>query len=663
MRLGLQVADALEAAHEQGILHRDLKPANVFLSKKGQAKVLDFGLAKLLRPMDDATASLSLTETGQTLGTLPYMAPEQLRGQKADERADLYALGVLLYEMATGRRPFRAELASQLTDDIIHKPPPPPGRLNPNLPPRLEETILKCLEKNPDDRYQSAKELGVDLRRLTASPRAHPAAEAPGLNKRGERRLKLAAAAVAALMVMAAAGYFGWERVQAPATQPGLIDSIAVLPLENLSGDPEQEYFADGMTEALITELSKIQALKVISRTSAMRYKETNKAMPQIAQELGVKGLIEGSVLRAGEEVRITVQLIHGPSDRHLWAENYERDLRDVLALQSEVARAIARQVQVTLAPQEEAQLRGRREIDPKAYQAYQQGLYFLHGANSESWLRASEYFEQAVAQEPEWAQAHSKLGEAYHWYASTTGRKEYWEKSKQALLQALALDANLAQAHASLGYVLHNYDWDWEAAAREYERALELNPNRGHGYALFLISLGRFEEAITHIRRAERVDPLHLPLKVNVGHVYTCAGQPDKAIAQIQRALELKPDYDYAYYDLYRAYMRKSAYTEALAALEKAGRYEADLAYAYARMGRRREALELLGELKESAPVTSAMSYAALGDTEKGLSLFEHAYQERNRALLELRCWPEYEKLQSNPRFQDLLRRMNFPE
>jgi eukaryotic-like serine/threonine-protein kinase len=371
LNLGIQLTEGLAAAHAQGIVHRDLKPGNVLITPEGRLKILDFGLAKLLGPSVDPDVTRSFNETRVVVGTLPFMSPEALHGKPADSRTDIYAAGVVLYEMTTGRRPFEETLSTALVNDIIHKPAQPPGRLNPKLSPKLQEIILKCLEKEPENRYQSAKELTVDLRRLMAPSTVVPV-ESPA-------RLSwvYAAAGLAVLLVVGAlvgARSGGWEHRLLGHTERGRIESLAVLPLANLSGDPEQEYFADGMTDAVIEDLAKIKAMKVISRTSVMPYRNSKKSMREIASELRADAVIEGSVMRSADRVRIRVQLIDASSDRHLWAESYERDLKNVFALQSEVAEAIAQQVRAVITPQEQVRLATKRPVDPETYELYYEG-------------------------------------------------------------------------------------------------------------------------------------------------------------------------------------------------------------------------------------------------------------------------------------------------
>ena len=372
-RLSLQIVEALEEAHEQGIVHRDIKPGNVMVTPKGQVKVLDFGLAKLLRPVSATATTESLTETQGAAGTLPYMAPEQLRGEQVDARTDIHALGAVLYEMATGQRAFPDRQPAQLTAAILQLPPSSPRALNRRVSGELERVVLKCLEKEPERRYQSAKELRVDLRRMSSPTVAAftPSPQAPAWGKPVWRLAAAGFAVVALLAVLVGLNVGGLRQRLLGGAAPGQIQSIAVLPLDNMMGDAEQDYFVEGMHEALITELSKIGALKVISRTSAMRYKDTDKSVPEIARELGVDAVIEGSVLRAGSTVRITAQLIEAATDRNLWADNFDRELRNILALHSEVARAIAKEIKITLTPGEEARLASARPVDPEAYEAY----------------------------------------------------------------------------------------------------------------------------------------------------------------------------------------------------------------------------------------------------------------------------------------------------
>src|SRR5438105_6258027 len=402
--LALQIADALEEAHDRGIIHRDLKPGNVMVTPKGRAKVLDFGLAKLLRPTSGAAAAPALTwsETQGVSGTLPYMSPEQLRDEAVDARSDIFSLGAVLYELTTGRQPFPETVASRLTDAILNRAPVSPRALNPRLSPELERIILKCLEKDPGLRYQAAKELWVDLHRLSA-PTSAPSTVTPA--RRGKRRVAwgLALAVVAAVVVavlMTRMNFF------VGVSKPGRIQALAVLPLNNLSADPAQEYFADGMTEELTTELAQISGLKVISRTSTMRYKGTREPLPQIARELGVDAVIEGSVERAGDEVRITAQLINAHTDAHLWARSYHRDLKNVLAMQSEVARAIAGEIQVQVTPQEQARLQHSRQVDPAAYEAYLQGLYHFNIHTGPELQRAILEYQKAIQLDPSYALA-----------------------------------------------------------------------------------------------------------------------------------------------------------------------------------------------------------------------------------------------------------------
>ncbi|HEX9222585.1 MAG TPA: protein kinase [Candidatus Acidoferrales bacterium] len=685
LKLGAQIAAALEEAHEHGVVHRDLKPGNIVVTPKGQAKVLDFGLAKLLRPESEVSTADQLSSSAAVAGTLPYMPPEQLRGKPADGRSDIYAAGAVLYEMATGKRPFREKVATALVDDILHKPPPPPGRLNHDLSPRLEEIILKCLEKEPESRYQSAKELAVDLRRLALPTVASSVRPAPA--RITWRRIGVGAAAgvVAILLLLVALNVVGLrERLLGKSSATLQIRSLAVLPLENFSRDSEQEYFADGMTEQLITDLAQISALKVISRRSVMQYKGARKPLPQVAKELGVDAVIEGSVQRSGDRVRITAQLIEAPTDRHLWARSYERDLRDVLTLQDELARAIADEIRVALTPQEQARLGRPYSVDPLAHDAYLRGLYsFNRGRDTldtpqgrETLRRGIEQFQEAIRIDRNYAQAYAAMARAYHWLAGRAGRDLY-PRSQEAARKALELDESLAEAHGALGYVAL-VTWNFAEAERELKRAIELNPNYDeahHAYGLYLDAVGRFDKAVAEFQRARELDPFTLPLRENAAAAYACAHRYDLAIQETQGLLQIDPNRASAHHLLGVIYLEQGRRASAIAEFQRGAQLSgndslhlSDLAWAYAVSDRRHEVLKIRDQLKAQSnghqppAITMADVYAVAGDKEQAFAMLEKAYQEHDATLTYLKCSPKLKSLHSDPRYHDLLRRMGLP-
>src|SRR6266852_63837 len=569
LALGMQVAAALEEAYDQGVVHRDLKPGNIGVTPKGQVKLLDFGLAKVLPQAAEVDITVSLTETPAMAGTLPYMPPELLRGEPTDTRADIYSLGVVLYEMSTGQRPFREPLASRLTDAILHQLPIAPRTLNARVSPELERIILKCMEKKQENRYQSAKELRVDLGRLLPST----AGAAPARRKYrflAPVNLWLMAGGAVALFAALAVLNIGAvrEKLLGKGTAPR-IESIAVLPLENLSGDPEQEYLADGMTETLIAHLAKISTLRVISRTSVMRYKRTNKALPEIARELGADALIEGSVMRSGSRIRITAQLIYAPSDRHLWGESYERDLRDVLVLQSEVARAIAHEINIKLTPQDQTRLATARPVNSEAYELYLKGRYYWNKMSGDDVTRAAEYFSKAIALDDSYAPVYVGLADCYLRQADLGNLppSEAYGRAKTATLRALEIDNGLAEAHASLAVIRADHDWDWEGAETEFRRALELDPkhvNAHQWHAVFLAKLGRFKEAFPEIEIAKELDPLSLPVATSAGSILRYARRYDEAIEELRRAIDLEPSFKFTHVELADVYGLKGMFHEA---------------------------------------------------------------------------------------------------
>ena len=493
----------------------------------------------------------------------------------------------------------------------------------------------------------------------------------------------LACASLVALFVSFNRG--GLRRLFWGGADPGAIRSLAVLPLENLSHDPEQEYFADGMTEALTTELAQISALKVISHTSVEQFKGTKKALPQIAKELGVDAVVEGAVQRSGDKVGITVQLIHAPSDRHLWAKSYERGLRDVLTLQSEVAHAITDEIKAKLTPQEQRRLTTAHPVNPEAHDAYLKGLYYYSVGHDEAdprkydqFLKSSvEYFSQATRMDPNYAPAYAGMAIAYDWQSGSDRKVNL--KAKEAAAKALQIDDTLGEAHYMLGYVALYYDWNWSAAEKELRRGIELNPSFGeahYGYALYLNAAGRHDEAIAEIQRAQEVDPIVFVQKVDAGRIYACAGQYDRAIKQLRDAPDLKPNDSNVHEVLGDIYLYKGMQAESAAEYRKVAQLKGGdpfgrlaLAAADSVSGNRTEASAILSDLAKLPeqnvdwPVHLARQYASLGEKNLAMAFLEKAYTEHSYALVEIRCMREFDVLQSDPRFQDLLRRMNFPQ
>jgi len=678
LRFGSQIADALAHAHERRIVHRDLKSANVVITPEGRAKVLDFGLAKRISGEELAEVTTrsqaSLTQAGALIGTVPYMAPEQLRGQPADARSDVWALGVVLYEMVAGARPFQGQTSFELSSAILNQVPPP---LSPAVPTQLGAVIERCLAKEPGQRYQQGSEVRAALEAVQSGA-AIPAW--PTWKYALSRRRWLAlAAALAAVFTVVAALNFETLRTRLTGGAPR-IRSLAVLPLANLSGDPEQDYFADGMTEELITNLAKISALKVISRTSMMQYKGTKKPLPQIAKELNVDAIIEGSVLREGGQVRITAQLIQASTDQHLWAESYQRDLRGVLALQGEIASVIAEKVRAALTPTERTRLASARPVNPEAYDAYLKGMQHWYKLTPQDIDTALEYFELALKKDPNYAPAHS--GVALVWIGRQqmgyTAPREAGPKAKAAALKAVELDNTLAEAHFSLANVNLFYEWDWAGAEVEFKRAIELNPNYPDAWALYphyLMIMKRPEEAMAQSQRALELDPFNAHFQALHAARLEWAGRYDEAIVQFRKALRMSPGLAWAHWMLSVIFLRKAMYEESLAETKASYYYVGDreveeaLTQGYAQSGYRgamRRAADILAARSRKTyviPSDVATLYVGAGEKAQALEWLEKGVEVRDGNMSCVNVDPTYDTLRNTPRFQDLLRRMNFPQ
>jgi eukaryotic-like serine/threonine-protein kinase len=683
VRYGVQIAAALAHAHDRGIIHRDIKTANVVISPSGQVKVLDFGLARLYTggALADATRSHeSATDASAVVGTLAYIAPEILRGDEASARSDIWSLGVTLFEMSTGNRPFRGQTAFELTSEILREPLPP---LPSQLPTGLRTVIERCLEKEDGHRYQRASEVRAALEAVQTQPSSASllSARAPALPKIStNRRIWIPGAIIAFVVLVAAlfvANVGGW-RDKILDRAPAAIHSLAVLPLENLSGDPQQQYFADGMTEELTTALSQVSSLRVVSRTSAMRYKGTQKSVPEIARELNVDAVVEGSVEREGDRVRITAQLVQGPTDTHLWAKGYERDFRDSLGLQDEVAQAIVEEIQLKLTPQEQARLARNDVVEPEAHEDYLRGLFHLNLHNGPDERKAIELFQSAIKKDPTYAAAYSALADAYRslLFNSNAAAADVLPPSEAAARRALELDDELAEAHASLGADLGDYDWNWAASEKEFQAALRLNPNSAlaHSYhAHFLRQEGNLEGAIREAQRGVDLDPVSAQYSFILAQPLYEARRYDEAISQLRKTLELEPRFWPAHLYLGKTLAAQGHFQEAIDELKKAGDFTAEpyatIGYVYGRMGRTADARKVLADLQQQsktgyvAPSNFAKIYIGLGDKDQAFAWLEKAYEQRDFWLTFLQGDPTFDPLRADARFQALVRRIGFPQ
>jgi serine/threonine-protein kinase len=681
--VAIQAAEGIAKAHEAGIIHRDLKPENLMLSRDGFVKILDFGLVKLLRPEEASADEQSATASGMIVGTVGYISPEQLAGRAADARSDVFSLGVVLYEMLSGANPFRGETPAQTISAILRDHPPPLTAVVANAPGELARVTTRALAKRPEERHETARQFAAELRQIRTRLESKAVTTAPGtaqqtaLEKpRTERRWLVAWLSLLVLV----GGFLGYRYFSSNDRE---IDSIAVLPFVNASGNPELEYLSDGISESLIYNLSQLPQMKVIARSSTFRYKGKEADPQAVASALGVDVVLTGRVQQRGESLVINAELTDARNMTQLWGEHYNRRASDLLAVQADISREISMRLRPRLGREERQRVAKNYTTENESYRLYLKGRYFWNRRTQEGYEQAIESFQQATERDPNYALAYVGLADAQA-FLRVRGQsgQEAYQQAKTTVERALEIDDTLGEAHATLAMLRQNADWDWPGAEEQYQRATELSPNYAtahHWYGELLIQLGRVEEGLVLQKRALEIDPLSLAISSDLGLSYYYARQYDRALEQLQKTLALDPLFFRTYFYLARIYEQLRQYDKAIAEYQKGllrrgenpERVEpitAALSAALAGSGERGYWQKRL-EVKRQHPqwhseweCDLAGVLARLGESERALAELEKAYQEGLFDLLFLRVSPEFDGLRGDPRFQDLVRRTGLP-